>query len=44
MIQPAEEIAELCRRCPGLEAWLVPEPAEGSEEAPVLVHLGAPGA
>jgi len=44
MIQPAGEIAELCRRFPGLEAWIVPEPAEGAEEAPVLVHLGDPAA
>jgi FAD:protein FMN transferase len=44
MIQPAGEIAELCGRFPGLEAWFVPEPAEGGEEAPVLVHLGAPAA
>jgi thiamine biosynthesis lipoprotein len=42
MIQPEEEIADLCRTCPGLEAWLVPEPSE-RETAPALVHLGAPG-
>jgi FAD:protein FMN transferase len=41
MIQPADEIADLCRTCPGLEAWLVPAPGEGGEKAPVLVHLGA---
>jgi len=41
MIQPAEEIAELCRRCPGLESWLVPAPMAGGGKAPVLVHLGA---
>ncbi len=44
MIQPAGEIAELCRRFPGLEAWVVPGPAEGGEGAPVLVHLGDPTA
>jgi len=44
MIQPADEIAELCRRFSGLEAWIVPEPTEGGEEAPVLVHLGVPAA
>jgi FAD:protein FMN transferase len=44
MIQPEEEIAELCRRSPGLEAWLVPEPRGGAGEKPALVHLGAPGA
>jgi len=42
MIQATEEIADLCRRHPGLEVWLVPEPKEG-EKAPGLVHLGAPG-
>ena len=40
MIQPVEEIADLCRRCTGLEAWLVPEP-DGDEKVPALVHLGA---
>jgi FAD:protein FMN transferase len=40
MIQPVEEIADLCRRCAGLEAWLVPEPDE-DEKVPALVHLGA---
>jgi FAD:protein FMN transferase len=43
MIQPADEIAELCRRSPGLEAWLVAGREDGDEEAPALVHLGAPG-
>ena len=41
MIQPAEEIADLCRKCPDLEAWLVPGPVEGGEKASVLVHLDA---
>ena len=40
MIQPAEEVADLCRKCPGLEAWLVPAPEEGGEKAPGLVHVG----
>ena len=43
MIQPADEIDALCRLCPGLEAWLVPEPA-GAGEGPDVIHLGAPGA
>jgi thiamine biosynthesis lipoprotein len=43
MIQPADQIAELCRRFPGLEVWLVPEPGDGGEEPPALVHLGVPG-
>jgi hypothetical protein len=38
MVLPAEEVADLCRRCPGIEAWLV--------EGEGLVHLPAlpPGA
>ena len=46
MILPAEEIAGLCRQCPGLEAWLILEPTEEGKAAPPLVHLAAsvPGA
>jgi FAD:protein FMN transferase len=44
MIQPEEEIAELCRRSPALEVWLVPETRGGGVEEPALVHLGAPEA
>ena len=33
MVLPPEEVADLCRRCPGVEAWLV--------EGEVLVHLPA---
>jgi len=33
MVLPAEEVADLCRRCPGIEVWLV----EGER----LVHLPA---
>jgi FAD:protein FMN transferase len=43
MILPAEEVADLCRRYPGLEAWLVPEPTGEDREARALVHL-APSA
>jgi thiamine biosynthesis lipoprotein len=39
MILPVEEIADLCRTHPGLEAWLVREPPGGGEAA--LVHLAA---
>ena len=44
MILSLEEIGELCRRCPGLEAWVARAPGEGGAGA-VLVHLGgaAPG-
>jgi thiamine biosynthesis lipoprotein len=43
MIQPAAEIATLCRSFPGLEAWLVPEPKDDGGEPPALLHLGVPG-
>jgi thiamine biosynthesis lipoprotein len=40
MILPSEEVAELCRRGPGLQAWLSrPAPGEGQPD-PGLVHLG----
>jgi len=41
MIQPADEIADLCRRFPGLEAWIVEEPTESGGPAPALAHMGA---
>ena len=40
MIQPAEEVAGLCGRSPGLEAWIVPEPGDSCPEGPGLLHLG----
>ena len=43
MIMPVEEIAGLCRREPGIEAWLVREPAEEGRAA-TLVHMATPGA
>jgi len=44
MIQPAEEVAGLCSRNPGLEAWIVREPGGASGQAPSLAHLGGSGA
>ena len=41
MILPVEEIAELCSRCPGLEAWLIREPPEGAGPGAASVHLPA---
>jgi FAD:protein FMN transferase len=41
MIQPMEEITDLCRRHPGLEAWLAPRPTKRGGTAPALVHFGA---
>lgn len=42
MVLPVNEIAALCSRSPGLEAWLVPEPT-GEGEGPALAHLGGSG-
>jgi thiamine biosynthesis lipoprotein ApbE len=28
MLLPVEEIEDLCRQCPGVEAWLILEPTE----------------
>ena len=44
MILPVEEIAELCGRCPGLEAWLIREPPEGGRPGAAPVHLPASSA
>ena len=41
MILPMDEVAALCRRVPGLEAWLLPEPAEGGSRTAALVHMPA---
>ena len=41
MIQPADEIADLCRRFPGLEAWIVGQGTESDGSAPALAHMGA---
>ena len=40
MILPVEELAEWCRRWPGLEAWLFRGPAKRQDAAAALVHLG----
>jgi thiamine biosynthesis lipoprotein len=42
MILSEEEIAELCREGPGLEAWLLLEPSERGEAGPRFVHLAGP--
>jgi FAD:protein FMN transferase len=41
MLLDAEEITALCTRSPGLEAWVMPDPCEGSGEADLL-HFGGP--
>jgi thiamine biosynthesis lipoprotein len=43
MILPPEEIEGVCRLYPGLETWLILEPAEEVGAAPALVHLATPG-
>ena len=39
MVLSEEEVGDLCRRWPGLEAWLLPEPAEEGTATPSLIHL-----
>ena len=34
-----EEVSDLVRRWPGLEAWLLREPAKGATATPSLIHL-----
>lgn len=41
MLEP-EDIEGLCERSPGLEAWILPEPASPSTEPRQLVHFGSP--
>jgi FAD:protein FMN transferase len=38
MLMSTEEIEALCARTPGLEAWLLPEPSDGTD----LLHFGGP--
>jgi thiamine biosynthesis lipoprotein len=40
MLISAEEIEELCERSPGLEAWILPDQAEGPHSEPELLHFG----
>ena len=39
MVLPAEEVTDLCRRWPGLEAWLLREPGGEGIATPCLIHL-----
>jgi FAD:protein FMN transferase len=36
------EIEMLCASSPGVEAWVLPEPAEGQQGEPRLLHCGGP--
>jgi thiamine biosynthesis lipoprotein ApbE len=40
MLMSLDEIEALCARTPGLEAWLLPEPAGDSRAAPQVLHFG----
>jgi FAD:protein FMN transferase len=44
MLLSAQEIEGLCERTPGLEAWLLPQPASGSHGEVELLHFGGPAA
>ena len=44
MLLSAREIADLCDRSPGLEAWVLPESAGGQPDESGLLHFrGAVG-
>ena len=43
MVLPIQEIEELCRHCPGIEAWLVPEPPAAGGPAPSLLRFTGSG-
>jgi len=43
MLLGLEEIETLCERNRGLEAWLLPEPADGRQGDAGLIHFGGPG-
>jgi len=42
MVLSPEAIEGLCRRFPGLEAWILLEPAGDTRGEPRLVHFGGP--
>jgi thiamine biosynthesis lipoprotein len=44
MLLSQDEIAELCERSPGLEAWILPDGATEAGEAGRLIHFGTPAA
>jgi thiamine biosynthesis lipoprotein len=43
MLLTPEHIAAMCERHPGLEVWVLPDPASGPCDAPGLVHFGGGG-
>jgi thiamine biosynthesis lipoprotein ApbE len=42
MLLSPEEVEGLCGRSPGLEAWILPEPAGAPPEKIGLLHFGSP--
>jgi thiamine biosynthesis lipoprotein len=40
MMLGVEQIEALCERSPGVEAWILPEPAHGGESGNELLHYG----
>ena len=42
MLLGTDEIAALCESSPGLQAWILPEPAEGKQDEARLLHFGDP--
>jgi FAD:protein FMN transferase len=42
MLLSVEEIAALCHRSPGLEAWVLPQPAGDPSDEAELLHFGRP--
>ena len=43
MLLTPQEIDGLCERSPGLEAWILPKSASGSDVETPLLHFGGPG-
>jgi FAD:protein FMN transferase len=43
MLMGANEIETLCQQNPGLEAWVLPEPADGQAGDATLLHFGGSG-
>jgi len=43
MLMSSEEIEALCERSPGLEAWILPDAAEGRQGEAGLLHFGGSG-
>jgi len=43
MLLSPGEVEALCERSPGLEAWILLEPAEGPQREASLLHFGGSG-